>query len=322
MNINPVFQAETASDLRGDIFKIGASLCIYSPVCSFIATFFLNAYSRQSGADANLADSFINSAFYPIYSLIVTLVPIALCIILLNSLTRRKMSPLMLKPAVSGRRFAAFTAVGLGAIPISVIVSILSEKVLTLFEIDPSVTQAPQGAFATVIFILTHAFIAPIAEELLFRSVILERLRRYGDLFAVLTSALLFSLLHSSFQSYLYAFVSGVIFGLLAIWTGSALCPIIIHFINNALSVCMILLADKTSMQQSDLIYIGILGVVFIIAVAAVLLLQKNNSQTFELKFCEKIVTGKRKASILFFSLPIIVFIIMSLFLAISAVAA
>ena len=48
MNINPVIAAETASDLRQDIFKTGISLCLFMPICSLLASFFLSTYSANT----------------------------------------------------------------------------------------------------------------------------------------------------------------------------------------------------------------------------------------------------------------------------------
>ena len=43
-NISPVFKAETASDLKNDVFKIGLGLCVYLPLCSFFGITFLEFF--------------------------------------------------------------------------------------------------------------------------------------------------------------------------------------------------------------------------------------------------------------------------------------
>ncbi|MBQ8869256.1 MAG: CPBP family intramembrane metalloprotease [Oscillospiraceae bacterium] len=322
MHSEQVYRAEAASDLREDVFKIALSLCTYLPVSSVVATIFLSAYSSTTSiTDPDLiAQSFSQSPYYSVYLLAVTVIPLCICILLLSKLTKRKLSIISAKPTVNKNRFFKFLLLGLGAIPLCAAANIVSNSILARFNLQPSATAAPNGALATVIFVLSHAVLAPILEETLFRFLILERLRRYGDVFAVLVSAFLFMLLHSSFFSFAYAFVAGIIFGFLAVFTGSLLCPLILHALNNLISVAMILLEGRLTSEQIDLIYIGLLAVMAVISVCALLLLQKSNDGAFRLTFDGKLIFKGRKAAIIFTSLPMIFFIIMTVAFAVSAV--
>lgn len=317
-----IYRAEAASDLREDVFKIALSLCTYLPVSSVLATIFLSAYSSTTAiTDPDLiAQSFSQSPYYSVYLLAVTVIPLCICILLLSKLTKSKLSIISAKPTVSKNRFFSFLLLGLGAIPLSAAANIVSNSILARFDLKPTPTTAPSDIFATVIFVLAHALLAPILEEILFRFLILERLRRYGDIFAVITSAFLFMLLHSSFFSFAYAFVAGIVFGFLAVWTGSLLCPLVLHVLNNIISVAMILLEGKLSGEQADLIYIGILAVMAVISAYALLPLQKKNDGAFRLAFDGKIIFKGRKAAIVFTSMPMIFFIIMTIAFAVSAV--
>ncbi len=323
MKTNPVIAAETASDLRQDIFKTGTVLCFFMPLCYFLASLFLSVYSKSSTLNGEeLTTAFIDSSFFPAYTLAVSLIPILCCTVLLFVFYRRRFSIMMIKPAVSLKSFILITCAGLISIPLCSAVSEITVKTMQRADLGVSTTDAPNGAFATLIFILAHVIIAPILEELLFRGLILERLRRYGDVFSVLTSAMMFSLLHSSLQSFPSAFVSGIIFGLIAIWTGSFLAPTIIHALNNALSVLLILISAKATSAAADLVFIGAVGAFVIISVCAIFIILKTKPDTFSLVFSGQMLTKKRKAGILFLSLPMIVFILLSLSSALSAAAA
>ncbi|MBQ1262683.1 MAG: CPBP family intramembrane metalloprotease [Oscillospiraceae bacterium] len=315
-----IYRAEAASDLREDFFKIALCLCAYFPLTSSIASLFLLAFSNSSNiANAeDITNAFIGSPIYSLYLLAISLVPISVCILLYLLLTKRKLSLLSLKPTISKKGFALFFALGLCSIPLSSAASSLWGKLLSYFEIAPSETPAPDGAFATIIFIVAHALLAPVLEELLFRSLILERLRRYGDIFAVIVSALLFMLLHASFSSMAYSFVSGIIFGLLAVYTGSVLCPMLLHFINNAISVVMIFLSSALSEQITDLVYVYLLVIFAVISLISFIAIKKKSG--FSLTFSGEMVKAGRKASIVFSSLPMLIFMIMAISLAISAV--
>jgi sodium transport system permease protein len=80
-----------------------------------------------------------------------------------------------------------------------------------------------------------------ICEELFFRGFVLSGLRRLGILPALLVSALLFGLAHSSIYRLLPTAFLGVLFGY-AVWrTGSVACGITAHALNNGLMATMVL---------------------------------------------------------------------------------
>lgn len=72
---------------------------------------------------------------------------------------------------------------------------------------------------------------AALAEEMLFRGVILSGLRRFGVFFGIAASAFLFTVMHGLLlPNY---FVAGLVLALAAAATGSILVPISIHFFHN-----------------------------------------------------------------------------------------
>lgn len=87
-----------------------------------------------------------------------------------------------------------------------------------------------------IIFFAYTTVIPAFSEELLFRGTICKNLEVYGKGTAVLISAVLFSLMHTNVEQVLYSFVAGLLFGLIYVESGSIVYPMIIHFINNALS--------------------------------------------------------------------------------------
>ena len=71
--------------------------------------------------------------------------------------------------------------------------------------------------------------IPPVMEELLFRKLVIDRLRGFGDTPAILLSALVFALMHGNLQQVFYAFGSGILFGYLYLRTGKLRYPILCH---------------------------------------------------------------------------------------------
>lgn len=87
--------------------------------------------------------------------------------------------------------------------------------------------------------VFTWALLPAVLEETVFRVCILGSLRKYGDWFAVLISAVLFGCVHGGISQSLFAFLIGCVLGYITVSTGNVWISVGIHFANNALSVCL-----------------------------------------------------------------------------------
>lgn len=89
--------------------------------------------------------------------------------------------------------------------------------------------------------IISVCVVAPIFEEMFFRGAIEGYLLRkwQNPRWAILVSALVFGLIHGNPAQILFAFLFGLILGELYYRTGSLLPGIILHFINNTLSIIL-----------------------------------------------------------------------------------
>lgn len=98
----------------------------------------------------------------------------------------------------------------------------------------PLMPSEGQGASLWIaMFFLVVA--APLCEELMVRKLILYPLRKHGDWFAIITSALIFGFIHGNWDQLPYAFVVGVLYGLLAVKSNSVIPTLILHALNNLL---------------------------------------------------------------------------------------
>lgn len=87
--------------------------------------------------------------------------------------------------------------------------------------------------------LLIHAFVPALLEELLFRFIPVNLLRDEPKT-AILITSIFFSFAHANLFQIPYAFAAGVIFSSLYIASGSILPCILMHFLNNALSLTSI----------------------------------------------------------------------------------
>lgn len=112
---------------------------------------------------------------------------------------------------------------------------------------------------------------APVCEEIMFRRLILNRLRPYGDVFAVVVSALTFGLMHGNLSQLLYAFTLGCVFGYVALVTGQIRHTVIIHALINSISAVLFPLAQRLGVEGETalslvLLVTVLLGIVFFVA--------------------------------------------------------
>ena len=81
--------------------------------------------------------------------------------------------------------------------------------------------------------ILFIAVLAPLFEEYIFRKLLIDRTRAFGEKTAVFLSALTFGLFHTNLFQFFYAFLVGWVFAYLYIRTGKLRYPVLMHSIIN-----------------------------------------------------------------------------------------
>lgn len=77
------------------------------------------------------------------------------------------------------------------------------------------------------------AIIGPIIEELIFRKVLLDKLRRFGDVPAILLTSFAFGFFHMNLSQFFYATILGIIFAYVTVRTNTIRYSIILHILIN-----------------------------------------------------------------------------------------
>nr|MCR5221120.1 CPBP family intramembrane metalloprotease [bacterium] len=89
-----------------------------------------------------------------------------------------------------------------------------AQNPLVAYSLDPG------SEALKVLFIV---LLGPLLEEILFRKLLIDRTRLFGEKNAILFSALLFGLFHVNLFQFFYAFGIGLIFGYIYVRTGKVL---------------------------------------------------------------------------------------------------
>ena len=118
--------------------------------------------------------------------------------------------------------------------------------------------QAPQIRFNTDPFgifvsVFSIAILAPVFEELIFRSAVYRNAEVMGQGFAIIASALLFGLMHQNYAQFFYTFVMGMGMAFLVAKTRSVIPAMLFHFLLNGYAVLTgTLLKDVVNIDASN----------------------------------------------------------------------
>ena len=104
-------------------------------------------------------------------------------------------------------------------------------------ELSESISSSHETPLGFVLTLIYVAVCPAIFEEIAFRGVILQPLRKYGDWFAIIVSSVIFGLVHGNMTQMPFAIIVGVALGYTFIVTDSIIPSMIIHFLNNGLSL-------------------------------------------------------------------------------------
>ena len=104
--------------------------------------------------------------------------------------------------------------------------------------------ETPKNPLGIFLFFLSTAVVPALIEEVALRGIIMQPLRRYGDWYAILCSALIFGLMHCNLVQIPFAMIAGIVIGYAVIVTESVWTGVIIHFLNNGFSVLVSIMAD------------------------------------------------------------------------------
>ncbi len=151
----------------------------------------------------------------------------------------------------------------ISTIVINLISAILQDALGITFE-SGFEDMSADGPWSALILVITLAVIPAVVEEFCIRGVVLQPLRRYGDKFAILMSALIFSILHGNMVQIPYTLVAGIYFGYLCVATGSLWPSMVLHFINNMFSVIQVIVESNFGETASAVAVFVMLGALIV----------------------------------------------------------
>lgn len=144
------------------------------------------------------------------------------------------------EPPTEKKRLSPLTLLGLVALCFTLTyagnaMGTVADKLLEVLTKKETANQLEKLTLATPLWanLLFAGILAPVLEELFYRKLIIDRLRRYGTVVAVVASGLLFGLAHGNLNQFFYTALLGILFGYLYLSTGNLRYPILLHMAVN-----------------------------------------------------------------------------------------
>ena len=238
---------------------------------------FSNEMAQDVAADAKY-NNIVNTISYLIANLSAAAIAIA-------ALKAFRAKELFGKPRLSAKWIAAgvLGALGIQAISMFLQIIIISMTGFTgMSEEAASLVSMSDDVFLNILTLLYVVIIAPVTEEFIIRGVVMNSLAPVNRKFALIASALLFGIMHGNFNQMFNGFLLGLIFGYIALKSGSIVPAIIAHMISNANAMlCSYVYDYKVAVSAGsetafilEMVHFAVLLVIGIIAL--VFLLKKH----------------------------------------------
>ncbi|WP_350300891.1 CPBP family intramembrane glutamic endopeptidase [Peribacillus frigoritolerans] len=148
--------------------------------------------------------------------------------------------------------------------------------------------------------IMMIGFSVAISEEILFRGILLKQYQRMNIKSAIILSALIFSIYHMTVGNLVFAFVMGISFALLTIYTGSIVPAIFYHFVVNEIMRIIMHFPEKVTETYFKVMVspiTTITGLILFLSISTYLFIKVRKNNHFQ---SEKVMFFDRYIILLF----------------------
>lgn len=146
------------------------------------------------------------------------------------------------------------TMIGMAGAMIANCASDIVSENFSLFGLQNKVNfnNSSSSLLNNMLYIVSTSIVPAFAEEFAFRGIIMGTLRKYGDVFAIIASSVLFGAMHGNITQIPFAFILGLILAFVDCKTNSILPSIVIHFTNNFYAVIIDILKNEGFIAKAD----------------------------------------------------------------------
>jgi membrane protease YdiL (CAAX protease family) len=252
MNLNDFYEIENINRKRvGKRARMVASICVFSLALMFalqLASAFIRSIlmSKTAIFDNSSISLLMDMLFYVFY----IVCPFGIAALVFKSYNKNTEIFLPKRSAPKYSALYVVGAIGAGYI-LNLLINLLFPNLVEFFGAES--TFDVKNPLDVILCVIMTAVLPAIIEEWAFRGVLLKNLLPYGRGGAIVISSILFGLAHVDPPRIIFATAFGLMLGLCYEYTGSILVPMLIHFINNSISV-------MGTLMPEDSLFVMLLG--------------------------------------------------------------
>lgn len=230
------------------------NILLYNVVFRFLAVLICGAaggsFSSYSELRANAVRVLENDDLSTVISCLIPIISETTVILIGIKLLKLDLKKLFTLNGFTGGEIAKECSICLGLQTAAALIAAAVSAVLRQFGLEAATVDlsAQNNSAWSLWFMYFYAsLLGPVLEELLYRGVILQSMRKYNERFAIVLSSLIFGLMHQNYQQFILAFMLGLILAAADLRSGSIIPSIIMHIIVNTSGVVM-----QLAMQAAD----------------------------------------------------------------------
>lgn len=255
------------------IYQLISSIILIVVLTGIITNMIMSGEATQAEAEAYYMSMLENEAVLATMSFVFGAIGIGFLFLYFRKRINEKQM-FVSRKKMGGKDFLSFLCLVMGIQLLSDPIFIGMEWLFNLFgyTMESSLLAAASGS-TTWIMVLFAVIGAPVYEEIIYRGFAMNVAKKYGKVFAIVISAVLFGVMHMNIPQAVFAFMMGILLGYVAMeyslgWS------IAFHLINNGFGEAFVFLTRNLSENTQTVLYYVIVGV---FALGGVICLVKNH---------------------------------------------
>ncbi len=300
---------------------IGIPLVAVFGISQFWAELYFFIASKLGISKTNAYNFATEPGAIQLLQVVLSVLMFTLPFIISNKISGKSVSETVPFKKIKARYILPLFSLGVAFCFFSSVMTSFSAGIFDYFGIkyDVDFGENPAGVFGLLLSVIATAVIPALVEEFAFRGIVLGKLLPFGESFAIVTSALIFGIMHGNFEQMPFAVLVGFILGYIRVKSDSLWIVILIHFSNNFISVINDYLSAFVSSSLLSVIYFGFICLFFVLGIISTVYLSLNKEfDAFSLKESKEKIEEKTKYKWFFLSPFIIIFLILYIFKSVS----
>ena len=193
-------------ELRKTSNGLGFFILIY-----FVVMIQISSVVTNTIKDKHIVTNENQTIFILLIQIIASLGSVLAATLFYRLISRKPLSSNLGKSRLKADMLIPMVLLGMGAAMVANQLAALFDSNLSLFRLENSVnmTENTHTVPEILLYVLGTAIVPAFAEELAFRGIFMNVLRRFGDAFAIIASAVVFGAMHGNTTQIVFAFSLG-----------------------------------------------------------------------------------------------------------------